>query len=87
LYKRRLTEQLTTAVSERQYEALVFDGNHEPPCGLPGFDNAYELVESNLSKKIFRPVTGLDTAPTYLFVRRVIPLSDLSPGATGPPGE
>ena len=64
-WKKRLTEQLAAAVLAGRYEAIVLD-YLETPYGMPGFDNRYELVETDLSKKVFRPVTGLDCSPTYL---------------------
>ncbi|MCB0208466.1 MAG: glycosyltransferase family 39 protein [Anaerolineae bacterium] len=70
-WQETLVQELTTAVVERRYEAFIIDSK-EFVMQVPNFENYYELVESNLSRNAFHPVTGVNRRPTYLYVRRTV---------------
>jgi hypothetical protein len=70
-WKQPLEQEMAAAVTEKKYEAFIVD--RENFLLRPAdFDTHYKLVESNLTKNVFYPVTGLRVAPTYLYVRRIV---------------
>jgi hypothetical protein len=64
-----LRESLRVAVAERRYAAFVTDFA-DFPLRPEGFEERYALADSALTGAAFRPVTGWDRRPTYLWVRR-----------------
>jgi len=68
-WQSNLQQQMATAVAERRYEAFIVD-NEDFRLRVPDFEMYYKLADSNLSGKVFLPVTGWERKPTCLFIRR-----------------
>jgi hypothetical protein len=71
-WKNYLQHEMTTAITEKRYEAFIVDMK-DFKLRAPDFDSHYALAESNLSRHLFHQMTSWDRKPTYLYVKRTDP--------------
>lgn len=68
-WKKILVADMEKAVEEQKYDAFILDWK-EFPLRVPDFEEHYRLVDSNLCRGEFRPVSGVEKKPTFLYVKR-----------------